>query len=530
MCAASLIWEWWDANAPSPEQRKLKYTGLPLDTEGQCIFHSRDVLFKATSNFTQRFREWVAMSFKASSLGCEHADILDCTDFVFVGEEVFIEGAGEQNILDLSELQFGLPCQFVGAEFFDETWFNYAVFVKRTDFEGCSFSKTVHFENAHFEARVIFASCIFSEDSGFRETVFQGGGYFTNCIFTGPAAFNETVFECSAGFVGSSFQRAFFHGVQFRRGINDGVTNFDRAEFKELVQFRGCEFSGEANFAKCSFSTAEFQDVAFSSDRLTNFDRISVVHLLTFKSPGISGKVFNHTVSFDVDAASISGRVVFENANVYHIAQMDRLRLLAAPGIGKVVFGPGCDKYRLRVEFELPLEKKWKFLLEEMLETFVIFFDWSGKIPVQVNVECEYLEDRVLVRYFADSDITQEAFAGLLGDRVPDFIELLKDPFGFIDRFRNRRQPQEVTGEQITLDYDLFRKAWALQLGLLPRVQLNALSESDFQVLFQALAGNRYIKELTINLHQNLVQKDLFSIGSRKYMVGGNMTLTDHKP
>lgn len=524
-CSAWRISEWWAGNAPEAERSKPEGKRLPLDEQGACVFHSKDRNFKNSQGMTKLFREWVAVCSAASLNGCQNADVLDCDDFVFAGEDVFNEGVGEQNIIDLSEVRFGQPCSFQSAEFLSEVWFNYSVFGKRVDFKNCAFHETAHFENATFEARVIFDSCVFSSDAGFRETLFKGAAHFSGCIFVGAAAFNETVFSQHADFSGSSFVRAFFHRVHFLRGVNDGITGFGNTEFKEHAEFRECEFVGETNFASARFNGAEFVDVVFSRDRLTCFNDLEVSGMLTFKNVTREDKMFSHTVAFEVDAGSISGRILFEKANVHYITQLDSLRKLAAPHINKIVFGTGCDKYRLRVEFELPLARKWKPLLEELVETFVIFFDWGGMQPVQVNVEFEYLEKHVLVRYFADADITQEKFAGMIGEKVPAFIELLKDPVGYFEKSQAPSEGEVTTSDQMMLGFDVFRKALALQLGLHPRVKCNELNEENFMLLLQALGKSRHIGKLSINLYQNFVQKDLLSIGTRKYIAGGNIAL-----
>lgn len=525
-CQAVRLFSWISRNAKKVRGFKQSTNGdLPRDTEGKCIFHSENASFKEDLGFSEWFKNYKEASFRASAGGCKHASVFDCEDFVFSGWTPNVAHNPSDKIVDLSDISFPQPSTFQGARFEADLWFNTSTFTSSVQFEGVTFRGAAHFESATFDGRAVFLSCIFTSDAGFRETKFHGSTQFTGSIFSGVTAFNETEFRQYASFSKCCFETLHFVKVVFLRGINDGITQFENTQFRGEAKFHECHFMTELSFARSDFTKGEFLNVRFCPDRSSNFDNVQVQELLVFKSVGTQPKTFSHAVSFDLAESDIKGRLVFENVNLYFIQQISLIRKLASPSIGKVEIGAGCDKYKLRVEFRVPLDQKWRFLVEEMAESFVLFFGWSGKIPIQVNVECEYHASNVLVRYYADADITQDDFAGLLHEQIPAFIALLKDPVGFIMTATN--DAPRLDDDQQILGWDLLRKVLSLNIGLGPRVQKKVISEQEMLCLLQVLGSANKFKNLYVNFYTHIEQKDFLTFGTKKIVAGGNLTMPE---
>jgi len=520
-CPIPTIADWWSRN----KKRKVSNLNVPIDDSGLCLFHSKDAAFKEANAAIAQFRILLEAYRLYTKEAKEEVIPFDFDEFVFVGSKSEFAEVGDQTVIDLSDLRFPLPASFRLCEFHDEVWFNGSTFGKSVQFHRCRFAAAAHFENATFDGRVDFSRSVFASDAGFREAEFKGQAYFSDCDFSGATAFNETLFRNAVDFRKSSFERLYFHRVTVEKGSNDAITSFEEIEIKDSAEFRDTTFLGELSFKTAKLQNTEFVDVIFSPNRVTKFDRIQVNGSLMIKSLTEAAKTFGHSVSFDVQADDIKGAVIFENANIFYITQLENLKKLADPAARKVVIGQGCDKYRLRVEFTIPLEDRWRFLVEELAETFVIYFDWRSVNPIGISCECEYSEEGMLVRYFADADITQEKFSELIAERVPGFMALLKDPQNYIQA--RIFDSGDSSGGDIVKHVDLLRKAWSLLLGFIPRLRRNDLSEDHFIKLLEALGKGGNTIQLKIELHQRLSQMDIFSVNTRKFLAGQNLTIDD---
>lgn len=522
-CTPAWVMNWWRDQPQSTRDTVplLCDWDLPVDQKGLCIFHSADSAFKKLNNFVGRFKDWITISFMASRHNLDEADSLDCQDFVFTACENGYDVG--HPCIDLSEVKIGQAASFEGSHFKDEIWFNTAEFLKPVQFDNCRFTHDAHFEQARFRGRVTFNGCTFEGSSGWRETDFESSCQFTNCHFTGPAAYNGTTFAKYADFTNAIFQRAYFHSVQFLVDINDGVTTFDGARFEELLQFRNSMFAGEVSFLDCTFSLAEIIDTTFSPTRRVVFDRIWVRDTLIFKSTKEDEKIFNHAVSFELTAEHIKGRIIFENTNIFFISNWHQIRSLADPGVEKIFIGAGCKKYRVALEYLVPLDAKWKPLVAELAETFVLFYDLHGQATVSVNCECEYRSDQILVRYFADSSMPQDDFQRMLEKHVPNFMALLTDPRAYFSR---QDAVAASASDKYVLYIDTYRKAVSIQAALYARIVAGTLRLGEMEELMRSVGAPGH--NACVNIFQTINQIDIFSSGTSKFASGGSLTLQQH--
>lgn len=528
-------WEECRRDGKVPEKLLGKVSELPVDNQQKCIFHSEDLDFKKQHKHLDLFKNLTGLLSWSIAEKLLDVDRLEFEDFIFIGEadslgdeieadEVF-DQMQEQEIINFAELSVSEYIFFRNVRFLSDTWFGYANFVRAVFFENCSFFGDVDFGECKFEQRVNLLECVFEKDAGFRETLFHSYADFFSCRFQGTAAFNGTVFNDGASFRRGSFSKSYFTGVTFQRGVNQGLVSFEEVYFGEDVRFEETEFNEETSFKGAKFGKAEFTNVGFSSHRVLNFDHITVDETLLFKSLTPANKLFKHAVSLEVNSDDIRGSIIFENANVYLIQQQEIVRRLSSPSVRKLVIGPGCDKYRFKREVEIPMTHEWRPIIMEMAQTFVEFFGWQGKIIIGVNVECEFLVDSVLVRYYTDTDITDAQFDHLLSEKVPQFIEFLKDPDLYFQRHLESNRGELSNLKSMIKGFDVYRKIKSLGIGLLPRINRDpSWRLEDTDNLLKAI-GQQANQNVVIEFHQHFTQLDLLSFGTRKYLSGRDITI-----
>lgn len=504
-----------------PEKLKPFPIKLLSDQTKHCIFHSRDYNYKLEYKANQRFRQLVSLCVWAINHKYTGLEYLAFEGFTFFGEKTDHAVLEEADIIDFSDMKIDKVISFKGANFENEVWFNSTHFGGTVSFEQCLFHGDAHFESAVFDRRVRFGRAAFTGSAGFRDTMFKSGAEFNAASFSGSTAFNQTVFHGFACFDRAIFSgETFFRTVSFVTDVNDNLVTFNGTSFESKLNIEGCLFYGETVFNQTRFDVADFIDVEFSSKRPLIFDNIWIKRKLVFKSLDASNKMFKHLVTFKLKEERIDGVIVFENANLFFIDELEEIKRLAKIETKRVVFGQGCDRYRVRIERTIPMDRRWSFLLQEMAETFVIFCDWQCPTPIQVNVECEYGADNITIRYFADCALSQHEFEIALKEKVPGFVALIKDPSEFL---KEAVQKTTLTDKLITA-FDFYRRAVSLKLGLTPRVKFDpSWTSKQTAELLQAIGLDD--SKVVVEVHNHFKQSDFFTIGTRKFTAGGNLTM-----
>lgn len=305
------------------------------------------------------------------------------------------------------------------------------------------------------------------------------------------------------------------------------------------VHFNNSKFNGSVNFLSAIINDAIFMDTYFSSKNTASFDEIVVKNKIDFKSTDENKKIFNGHISMNVKGEQIKGLIRFENANIFWIDKNDLKNLKKLEKQNIVKFGNGCDKYRLKKEITIPMKKKWQYLIEEMGYTFVKFFEWRGLAQLGVNVECEYQENSVLIRYYSDKDITEDKFDKMLAEEVPNFIEFLKNPNDYFEKFyQNNYSENSPTQEEHIENIETYRKGNSLYQALIMQVKHDPnfnIDKTGFSILSLPFSKNEvdlsnnkievHIKNEIQEIHNHYKQVDILSFGTKKYLAGGGMNI-----
>lgn len=181
---------------------------------------------------------------------------------------------------DFSHAEFSGTADFRGANLSDGR-FQYAKFAM-ADFTGASFGlanfveaefKSAHFANAQFHNDAFLNPIRVSEQTNFRSAKFFGKAYFGKAELK-AAYFGETEFATLVDFGEVHFANSNFEKAQFKDRVNFGGAQFmNDVIFKETLfkeaDFKKAEFSGNASFDDSEFSDeAQFEETKFKKDTL----------------------------------------------------------------------------------------------------------------------------------------------------------------------------------------------------------------------------------------------------------------------
>ena len=139
--------------------------------------------------------------------------------------------------------------QFTSAQFYGEANFEYAAFIKNTDFEGVVFAGYASFMGADFTGNAEFQYAEFAGNANFMSAEFTGNASFWRTVFAGNAHFGGAVFAGDANFLRTVFTRnAHFEVVEFIRDAD-----FKDAEFTGYANFLEATFTGPTSFKHADF-------------------------------------------------------------------------------------------------------------------------------------------------------------------------------------------------------------------------------------------------------------------------------------
>lgn len=435
----------------------------PMDSNGQCILHSIDREWKIgnrwRASFLQLLQKWDA-AIRQSQITDSFLDFSGC---VFAGEPQE-ELPGEGFYIDFSGLSVGEHLILRGSRFLDTVWFSHSTFHKSVDFSYCSFAFDADFGNSAFHRRLVLDHATAKGAILFREARFQRAATFEE-ILAESLVFNACAFDSYASLKGAQLSSMHFEGCECRRDMNRAMVNFESLE-AQLFRVVDTRFQSEVSCEGMAITRGEWIGVTTPPDLCINLSRIRVYGLFQLKGRSSSERLFQHAVSLHLEATdSVRGSITFENANVFHLDLNDVSKSLMEARPPRIVFGPGCNSFRLHREFVVPASPQHESLLHEMAQTFVSFFNYSKGHRLRLCVDCEFEPGSVVVRYHADADMTEDEFLAVLEETAPEFYEYLTNPDRFLAAALEARDIPHV---------DICRRVWSLVTGVVAVARLTS--------------------------------------------------------
>jgi carbon monoxide dehydrogenase subunit G len=384
---------------------------LPIDENGECIFHSKNIEWKRANNFTKRFEDLI----KLYAILEERS--YDFVEFVFIGNE--------KNITELKNIENQLKTgsfSFVGATFETNVRIENINTIKHN----------ISFGNSRFRGNFIINNCAFSF---FHLEAIKVEGFFSlkNTEIDGIADFSHSDFLQLAYFEKINFNHdVFFYDTLFSYKTlaekDEPITTFKDITFFNKVEFKKAEFDCGVEFPNTIFYyQAEFLDVLFSNEFVADFSDINVNQTLLL-SGTTDKRLFDFSVAFRIDETKILGKIIFQYVNFSNIYPKHRDNLQLLTYKGKVEIGVGCIKYRFQTDIkEIVVNERNQNLIEDITRTFKSFFAVCNGKNLGIEIVSK-TDDKISFFYFTDENFTnQDAFIEALGKTEYAFWSFLQN-------------------------------------------------------------------------------------------------------
>ncbi|MGH1363291.1 MAG: CHAT domain-containing protein [Calditrichia bacterium] len=397
---------------------------LPIDSNGVCLFHSKDVIWKRKNGFKQIFLQLVQFLNNDSILKC-----CDFREFVFVGDELTIKNNIEDYVLQITNTVFQKPVYFTGASFIDSFELNDVSFQDGATFRSTTFTQDLQIINTRFFG-LEFSNTTFMQIAYFIKVEFLSYALFINNRFTGKTGvytvkFVDSCFRGITDFSGSAFTLGGESTVGFIKVQFEDFTDFGRTQFHCQVIFNEVSFAFNTEFIDTSFETVSSS--ARYRGAAVEFKQIEVMKnvILTFKSTDPQKRLFSHNVQFSFKE-KLDGIIRFENVNFSHIDSASKDRLVRLAKSGNVEIGTGCIKYRFQTDIRtVAVSHDNAPLVLELCQTFTNYFTVSNGLNLGFEIVARD-EAKVSFFYFTDENISEATFHARLAHTEQSLWNLLR--------------------------------------------------------------------------------------------------------
>lgn len=180
---------------------KLK---LPIDSEGKCVFHSKDAVWKNKNDYIAIFRKLVEHLNNDQKI-----QKMDFEDFVFYSDQKHAsayENLGEPYI-SLPGVQEAINNKFGLESLKNEIDLGNIEYKKDVLFLNCKFKHKINFKNSLFNNEACFSGSISYDSVDFEDSIFKKLFNFDHVISKlGFVLFTKVKFKKDTSFVDSFFE------------------------------------------------------------------------------------------------------------------------------------------------------------------------------------------------------------------------------------------------------------------------------------------------------------------------------------
>lgn len=308
---------------------------LPIDEDGFCIFHSKNIEWKREQGFFNKFLDIISVLNSHAVNRREKKErrkFFDFSGFTLIGND---------NIIDFTELKFQEYPKFKNAIFIDKLLFSNTVFVNGCQFEKSVFKNNVEIKHTKFLDVATFEGAIFENKFDCIDTTFDASVIFTDAIFEMIVGFRNCEFNGRVMFDKVYCKNNDLWFTLFNSKFNQhAFAVFDRTKFEGLVKFENIEFNSNVSFIYSEFNLNDNTDPNNCS---VNFDKIILKNnaLMQFKGRKPFERMFKNDVFFTFKDEVI-GNIYFENVdfNSMDAGTIKDFKLLEETK--KLVVGNGC--------------------------------------------------------------------------------------------------------------------------------------------------------------------------------------------
>lgn len=471
-------------------------SGLPVDENGLCLFHSSDIEWKRQNKFAERL---------ATLITCvdndEDMEDISFDDFILVGNDTLDRETWEKHDYKLDSPNehilylHGATCRknlvFHNARFHDPVIIEKGIFKTDLIIDHCLFEESISID------RLTIGADLYIDGSEFKrhfvwvgknrvignftiiDSKFNGRTDFCNLVLENHSVVDNNVFEKS-DFV-SEFNCRF-----------DGGLDFTRNEFADL-RFDACYFYGDCTFAELT------QHHSFTIINPTIQGQVSFVgtaeHLL-FNA--------NTRIYLTDDCFEELGHVTFDYCNVKDLgtAFVDNIKTLE--DLELVRISPTCQVERLTIIYEYhPYTSLNANIIEDFAHLVARYFSRWHAVNLTVKIDRNKCKRTIRVVFKTTDDISDEEFRKIMNrfsmtiqasrnstnDEILDIIDTYRS---ICDRLRKRHN---IIGyEKIA---EILSMQGAIQIGTI-NINSNTMKINNSQIGILSTGNNANFDNNTI--------------------------------
>jgi len=392
---------------------------LPIDSKGECIFHSRDLEWKRENNFIERLKNLIFLLDKYD----EKSDNIELDDFILIGDTSI-------NTRDI-EGDYSLLINTKGDKF--------CILLKNI-----LCKKHLTFNNAIIQDTIIIERCCFKVDIELVNCIFHKQ-IFIKDLTIGKTLWIKEKTEFKKNFVMANdsdsriydacyIDDSIFADYSIWKNLEIfGSCSIENNIFKSYTVFNDVYFSGGLNFRDNKINHILFNECGFYSKSVFRDFEADIFEML---DPIIGGELnfvgnenkflFGTQDVIDVDESSFLdgklGRITFDFCNLLNLTNdfLKNCRNLEVKE--KIKINSSCKVERLTIIYEYrPFTELKSNLLEDFANIVSRYFYHWHSINLSVNILRDRTKQLITVVYKTTDDITEEHFHFLL-KKLPETI------------------------------------------------------------------------------------------------------------
>lgn len=366
--------------------------GLPIDSNGMCIFHSSDIQWKSKMNFGIYLKEFVKNANQDKSIDriiLDGAKIADANykeleisikkDFHLNNAKVFnpfVMSSNNDIAIHSNNTIYYKPVK-IRNSIFRSIYLQQNTYKDSLSLDDLKIKGPLSMSNSIYEHVINVSDCSVNTYSIFNNNHFKSSGHlswaiFKNINFGGPTNFKKCIFDCS------------FH--------------MDNVHFESIVDFHGSKFQPVEEYYNIVHEPYSFRKL-----------KLGEKAVLAFVGEGNKDEFFQDQVEFFF-TDEIYGKIIFENLNFRFISKSSRDRIFKLEKEGKIEIGSGCIKYRHQTELKtIEIGEDGQDVIIEIARTFANYFISHNGVNLGIEI-IEKNKNKLSFFYYTDEDISREAF------------------------------------------------------------------------------------------------------------------------
>lgn len=399
--------------------KNIKYPNLPIDKDGYCIFHSKDLLWKRENDFVQRLTELIYL------LNDSVYEDIALVDFVMVGNLSLEDD-------DYEEHKYHIESDNKDIMYFTHTWcekhfrIQHATFVDPIILKKCYFKYDLIIDNCVFQNSLSIKHIVIGTDLLIENTPFNKNlvvnvknrilGNFTiiDSRFLGRTNISDIIIE----------DHSVINGCYF--GETTDYTNFN------------CAFDGGLNFTRNEFGHLCFDHCFFMGD--STFEDLKQKQSWQIYQPIIMGKIafagnendllFNSktTIELTPDCFEEMGHIIFDYCNIKDLGTAFVTNVKELELMELVEIHPSCQVDRLTVVYEYqPYSNLKANIIEDFVNIITRYFGRWHSVNLTVNIYRERKKSKIKIVFKTTDNLTDEEFNRIMRNFYTTIVNIDKN-------------------------------------------------------------------------------------------------------